>query len=174
MVCAPLKFWLTYKARSIIPSGPKPSAHLDLPFLIPLFFSSKKGQLHRRELRLPDFAFCVCTLHSKGFLNSVAPLFPSLQHSTLLFMPPKFCICFIVLMISVGLVEAVGPQKHRHSQEEIHPNKRVHLNKFFWTMYGGFLTRVTGRRQKPPQTFRKTSCKCVFLYFGIWGGLWDL
>ena len=40
-------------------------------------------------------------------------------------------------------------------------------------MSAGFLTRITGKRQKLPQTFRNSSCKRgVFWYFGIWGAFW--
>ena len=66
-------------------------------------------------------------------------------------------------------------------RRKIHPkkstqNKKVHLNKFFWTIRVGFLTRLTGSREKFARTFRKSSRKrgVFFWYFGILGGFGGL
>ena len=71
--------------------------------------------------------------------------------------------------------------RHHNHRRKIHPkkstqNKKVHSNKFFWTISVGFLTRAQGRRQKFAWTFRKSSReRGVFLwYFGILGGSFGL
>ena len=46
-------------------------------------------------------------------------------------------------------VLAIKSSEEENPPEENPPkNKKVHLNKFFWTISVGFLTRVTGKKAK--------------------------
>ena len=63
------------------------------------------------------------------------------------------------------------PQRRKIHPKKSTRNKKVHLNKFFWTISVGFLTRVTGSlgRQKFARTFRKSSReRGVFFGYFAW------
>ena len=75
-----------------------------------------------------------------------------------------YLIVVLLLLIFLGFFwRKTHPKKSTQ-------NKKVHLNKFFWTISVGFLTCVTGKKAKVRANFRKSSReRGAFLVFRDFG-----
>ena len=84
------------------------------------------------------------------------------------------CSDFSADGIFLNLHSPIWVQRRKIHPKKSTQNKKVHLNKFIWTISVGFLTRVTGKKAKVRVNFSKKFAwtRCFFGISGFWVGCW--